>query len=974
MPNRKIILVPVCLIVAWAASACGLKPLPTATLTIPVATTSPVPFTATLTPTTAPSRTATPSPSATNTLSPSPTPTLVPTAANTPTPTLTPTATSYPPIVHPNWTSYTNGNYIRALLVDRDGSLWSGGSGGVVHWNIETGKYVKYTTEHGLASNWVTSIAQTTDGAVWFGTAVGASRFKDGMWTTYTKKDGLAGDNVIAIAATPDGNVWFGGEGGVTRFDGQNWKVYSDLSGSAFAIAPDGTLWAAGKYYEISYFDGSEWKSTKYPVVATRQYSLIDVYISALAVGPDGTVWVGTDYALHRFDGKNWLAFNPWRAYQDIGVTSLTFAPDGALWIGLGYQGYIHRENAFREVSTPGVYRFDGYQWQLFTTQDGFLENETRAITWGKDGSAYFGYFDRGFSRFDGKNWKAFQTDDRLLDNIPTTIAVSDKGVVWSGFSQGALQYDGKDWRAYQQLGELGKNDVQLLFIDPDQNIWFGNGKGLAKFDGQIWTTYNSSRFSFLSYIKAITALPDGMLFSGGWYGAGIFDGQNWTEVQVPTIGRDANDVQALLDGTVWIGNGEGLYLYDGKNVKAKYFYTDTTWKVFNDLALAPDGTLWASVEEEGIYQLAQNHWKIYYKKFSLPDIRYWNIVVAPDGTVWAGASNYLVHFDGLAWITYPVPDSITDLAFSPDGSLWVASTGIYHYFPPLTNLPRITPTPLPTPTQYLTASPTPIRTPHPAQIEDDSGSKMSLVAAGSFVMGHNDVYSNGESPEHTVYLNDFYIDRYEVTNLQFSTFLNAKGNQIEGGTTWLDTHTHHLGLYYLGGGKWQPVEGSQNLPVVGATWFGANAYCEWRGSRLPTEAEWEKAARGRLARKLFPWGDSDPVCDQQAKNGANYEGFDYTGNCSGLHPVGDFLPNGYGLYDMAGNVAEWVADWYSYDYYPTLPPGVANPQGPDTGTYRVVRGGSWQEIFYSLRVFDRSSNSPEAGSSDIGFRCVSQP
>ncbi|GIW91558.1 MAG: hypothetical protein KatS3mg109_1990 [Pirellulaceae bacterium] len=152
--------------------------------------------------------------------------------------------------LHPDWTSYTNANYVTDLLVDGD-AVWAATAGGVVRWDVGTGEYIKLTTEHGLAGNDVRAIAVGPDGSLWFGTPDGVSRLTpDGRWQTYTEEDGLAGNDVRAIAVGPDGSLWFGTPDGVSRLtpDGR-WQTYTTDDGLAsnwvlaIAVGPDGSLW-----------------------------------------------------------------------------------------------------------------------------------------------------------------------------------------------------------------------------------------------------------------------------------------------------------------------------------------------------------------------------------------------------------------------------------------------------------------------------------------------------------------------------------------------------------------------------------------------------------------------------------------------------------------------------------------------------------------------------------------------------------
>jgi len=230
--------------------------------------------------------------------------------------------------------------------------------------------------------------------------------------------------------------------------------------------------------------------------------------------------------------------------------------------------------------------------------------------------------------------------------------------------------------------------------------------------------------------------------------------------------------------------------------------------------------------------------------------------------------------------------------------------------------------------------------TPSVVPASDLTDIPMVLIPAGQFSMGSG----NGdvdEQPVHTVYLADFYMDKYEVTNVLYKDCVTAGACDQPQNTRNYDN------LQYA------------NHPVVYVDWNMAKAYCEWRGAGLPTEAQWEKAARGADGRS-YPWGDGIEC------NKANYLG------CVGdTKAVGSYV-NGqspYGVYDMAGNVWEWTADWYSDKYYENSP--VENPLGPDSGQYRVLRGGAWNQNEYLLRVSARLGVEPANVFFGFGIRCA---
>jgi len=235
--------------------------------------------------------------------------------------------------------------------------------------------------------------------------------------------------------------------------------------------------------------------------------------------------------------------------------------------------------------------------------------------------------------------------------------------------------------------------------------------------------------------------------------------------------------------------------------------------------------------------------------------------------------------------------------------------------------------------------TPSDVTPPDVETITGDDGALMALIPAGEFQMG--DAFNEGwgsELPVHTVYVDAFYIDVYEVTNARYQKFMDETGHEAPWTWDYPDFNAPHQ-------------------PVVGVYVNDAVAYAEWAGKRLPTEAEWEKAARGGLVGKRFPWGDEITHDD------ASYSGGDW-----GAATVGSFAPNSYGLYDMAGNVWEWCADRYDADYYSISPE--RNPTGPGSGTFRVLRGGSWNNSTNFLRVSNRLYALPSHAHNNVGFRC----
>ena len=280
----------------------------------------------------------------------------------------------------------------------------------------------------------------------------------------------------------------------------------------------------------------------------------------------------------------------------------------------------------------------------------------------------------------------------------------------------------------------------------------------------------------------------------------------------------------------------------------------------------------------------------------------------------------------------------------------------------------------------------------------------MKRVPGGEFLMGTDGGYgfaADGEGPAHTVSLAPFHIDATCVTNEQFNAFVNATGHRTESERFgWSFVFYGHLRpaqlaqcarVSVLGSEWWCRVEGATwrhpegpgssikqrwSHPAVHVSWNDARAYAAWAGKRLPTEAEWECAARGGLVQKRFPWGDELEPAGRHAMN--VWQGVFPTKNTEadgffGTAPARSYKANGFGLYQMTGNVWEWCWDWLDPRYYGASPRD--NPTGPERGERRVMRGGSYlchASYCNRYRTDSRTGNTPDSAAGNIGFRCVS--
>ena len=244
-----------------------------------------------------------------------------------------------------------------------------------------------------------------------------------------------------------------------------------------------------------------------------------------------------------------------------------------------------------------------------------------------------------------------------------------------------------------------------------------------------------------------------------------------------------------------------------------------------------------------------------------------------------------------------------------------------------------------------------------PQEITGKDGAPLVLIPAGSYPMGVPVGDRDGgrdEYPRHVIDIAAFYIDKYEVTNGRYLEFVKATDHRVPQNPK---NPTRNL---------WEGVSIPESLadrPVVNVDWADASAYCTWAGRRLPTEAEWEKAAKGNHDWR-FPWGNVEPTNKHLNFNQK------WIGERT-LMPVGSYESgkSPYGVYDMAGNVWEWVNDWYDAKYYEKSP--AKNSPGPASGTKKVIRGAGWQNETPTVRIFTRVDSDPTIRNESTGFRCA---
>jgi formylglycine-generating enzyme required for sulfatase activity len=460
------------------------------------------------------------------------------------------------------------------------------------------------------------------------------------------------------------------------------------------------------------------------------------------------------------------------------------------------------------------------------------------------------------------------------------------------------------------------------------------------------------------------------------WY---LIDFQNnpgampidFVDIGLPTPDYILNNIQAEVNGKAitniehspYVPNGFALEL-GADAIQPGQSGTVTAWipGIRNVLSAyeAPEK------ENYFYFQLSPNWFEPHFEKSTSTEYRV--TIILPTGV----DDNEAIYFEPQRWPGPVTPDH--DVRTAAEGRIycsWFTNTANAH-------------------TQYVfevafpdkyvydgafATHPTPIAQPNleigSTMVNPADGSQMVYVPEGEFIMGSDPgkepYYYGAESPSHEVYLDAFWIYQTEVTNQQFSQFVNETGylstviergwGLAHDGSQWSKTTGAN---WKAPAGPGSSIVGKENHPVVQISWFDANAYCQWANGRLPTEAEWEKAARGTDGR-LYPYGNTTPTC-----NIANF-----LGCVGGTMPVGSYL-NGispYGALDMLGNVWEWVSDWFRNDYYQISPD--ENPPGPASGSEKVFRGGSWSNSLKYLNLVYRNRHIPQDSHGLVGFRCV---
>jgi ligand-binding sensor domain-containing protein/tRNA A-37 threonylcarbamoyl transferase component Bud32 len=589
-----------------------------------------------------------------------------------------PTATSRQTKPGLGWTNFTNANFVSALAL-QGSYLWTGGTGGLVRWNLQDGSYVELGIVDGLASGMVKDLVVDKAGNLWVATDAGISRFNGQKWQTFDEADGLGSDWVESLAIDAQGNLWAGtayGQRGLNYYDGKTWSApalpplpFEFPRPQVFAWDNAGRLFLGFDDNGLVYLNKGEWK------VLNRSQGLPGNHVHAIQPDDAGAMLVsfGNEVVRLNPDTGDWQAIEQ---LSGMGIYRIHRARDGALWFAgeAGAVRYDATANDWQRFEPGpdtfpgpplvdigedknglwlasyggGVIFYDGKQFQSWRTTD-VGGNSVKALVQDGPGAIWAAFDDgTGLARYNPgtATWQTFGDSNGALD-WPAWLAVDGAGHVWiSGYSGQLKWYDGQDWQTFTSP-QLGQASIERIGFGPGDVKWLWTSEGLLRHDPATdqWAKFTVQDHPALKSAYALYAASDGTVWAGGGgNGLAHYVGGKW--VSPTASGEPPQYVHSVVqspDGSVWVAADDVLYQLT-KDKWVIHKAPDDVW--VEKIALGPDGVIWTGKNYAlGRYDPAHQSWKFFTTADGLVNRLVEAICVTPDGVVWIGTQGGISRF-----------------------------------------------------------------------------------------------------------------------------------------------------------------------------------------------------------------------------------------------------------------------------------------------------------------------------------------
>jgi serine/threonine protein kinase/ligand-binding sensor domain-containing protein len=573
----------------------------------------------------------------------------------------------------PGWTNYTNDNFVFSLARQGD-TLWAGGEGGLVGWDLTDGSYTKLGKANGLASSYINDLLVDEAGILWIATDVGITRDDGETMITYDEVDGLDTSWIQDLFLDDTGGLWagsHGGERGLNYFDGRRWGPppipplpVESPNVTVLAGSEEDGLFVGLENQGLALFDGQSWS-----VLTSADGLPGDEVLDALLT--DDALWVSFYPALVRLD----LVTGATEVYTQTDIYAMHQTTDGKLWFGGEWR-------ALRFDPDTG-------DWQEFETYPGPLPGWMVTDIVGEEDRLWFGTSGGGVASYDGSRWETWATDEEVGGNWIEAIRQDEGGVLWFTHPGSGLSRYDPDRESWQVFGEAeGALDwPSVPDVDSNRNLWLGEYGGLLRYDDQGWQRFTPPELEDVE-VYWIEIGPDDVQWLVTDHGLmrhnpATGEWATYTPADHPII-DDIWSILASSDGAVWLGGEEGLVRFDGSTWRPET--SDNTPQSVSDIAEAPDGSLWVAADGE-LGHLADGRWSY----FSTPsDGSLERVAVGPDGSVWAGYDG-LGRYDPVsgAWQMFEPDDGLVNwtvqaIHVTPEGVVWIGTEGgVSRYVPP---------------------------------------------------------------------------------------------------------------------------------------------------------------------------------------------------------------------------------------------------------------------------------------------------